>query len=167
MTNKTLGQAIRDARTAADLTQEKLARKISGLSAADISAAERGEAELTQDQLKRIAKATGVTQSSLLRLKKTRATASAVKKTAAAKKTAAKPKTPAKPRTPASAGLTMRVTATEKRLVEAYRAADTDTKKRALAILKGENADPVGSLLSGDGLADTVGDLLGSLLGKK
>lgn len=157
MTNKTLGQAIRDARTGADLTQEKLARKISGLSAADISAAERGEAELTQDQLKRIAKATGVTQSSLLSLKKT----------AAAKKTAAKPKTPAKPRTPASAGLTMRVTATEKRLVEAYRAADTDTKKRALAILKGENADPVGSLLGGDGLADTVGDLLGSLLGKK
>ena len=48
------------------LTQEALARKIPGLSASDISLAERGQKDLTQAQLKQIAKITGVTQASLL-----------------------------------------------------------------------------------------------------
>ena len=55
-----VGKLIKEARVGADLTQEKLARKISGLSANDISLAERGEKELTQAQLKAIAKACGV-----------------------------------------------------------------------------------------------------------
>ena len=63
---KKVGTLIRQARTDAGLTQEQLARKIRGLSASDISRAERGEKELTQEQLKLIAKATGVTQKSLL-----------------------------------------------------------------------------------------------------
>ena len=63
---KKVGTLIKEARTGAGLTQEQLAKKISGLSASDIGKAERGEKDLTQEQLKAIAKATGVTQKSLL-----------------------------------------------------------------------------------------------------
>ena len=66
MASKKLGDLIKEARMNADLTQEQLAKKIAGLSASDISMAERGKKDLTQEQLKRIAKATGVTQKSLL-----------------------------------------------------------------------------------------------------
>ena len=65
MTN-TVGSLIKKARTGAGLTQEQLASKINGLSATDISRAERGELIPTQDQLRTIAKVTGVTQKSLL-----------------------------------------------------------------------------------------------------
>ena len=47
MAAKKVGTLIKEARTNADLTQEQLARKISGLSAADISMAERGKKDLT------------------------------------------------------------------------------------------------------------------------
>ena len=63
---KKVGKLIKAARTEADMTQEALARKVKGVSANDISLAERGEKDLTQEQLKLIAKATGVTQASLL-----------------------------------------------------------------------------------------------------
>ena len=63
---KKVGKLIKSARTGADLTQEQLARRISGLSANDISLAERGEKDLTQEQLKKIASITGVTQASLI-----------------------------------------------------------------------------------------------------
>ena len=63
---KKVGTLIKEARTAAGLTQEQLAKKVAGVSASDISKAERGEKDLTQEQLKAIAKATGVTQKSLL-----------------------------------------------------------------------------------------------------
>ena len=62
----TVGPLIKEARTKAGLTQEQLASKIDGLSASDVGKAERGEKMLTQDILKQIAKATGVTQKSLL-----------------------------------------------------------------------------------------------------
>ena len=45
-----VGTLIKKARTEAGLTQEELARKISGLSASDISKAERGDKDLTQEQ---------------------------------------------------------------------------------------------------------------------
>ena len=64
MASKKVGTLIKEARTEAGLTQEQLARKIAGLSASDISAAERHQKTLTQEQLKAIAKATGVTQAS-------------------------------------------------------------------------------------------------------
>ena len=70
MASKKVGTLIKEARTEAGLTQEQLARRISGLSAADISAAERHQKNLTQDQLKQIAKITGVTQASLLNASK-------------------------------------------------------------------------------------------------
>ena len=59
---KKVGTLIKKARTEAGLTQEQLAKKVTGASAADIGKAERGEKELTTDQLKQVAKATGVTQ---------------------------------------------------------------------------------------------------------
>ena len=92
MAEKKIGTLIREARTAAELTQAKLSEK-TGIDANDISKAERGELELSQAQLKKIAKATGVTQASLLNAAKAGEKKTAVKKTAAkttVKKTAAK-----------------------------------------------------------------------------
>ena len=60
MASKKVGTLIKEARTEAGLTQEQLARRISGLSANDISLAERHQKNLTQDQLKQIAKITNV-----------------------------------------------------------------------------------------------------------
>ena len=116
MAAKKVGTLIKEARTEAGLTQEQLARRIAGLSASDISQAERGLKDLTQEQLKRIAKETGVTQASLLEA----ATGSKKASTSTAAKSS------------------MRVTATEKRLVELYREADSKTKKAALKLLRGE-----------------------------
>ena len=142
MANK-VGALIREARTAAGLTQEQLAKKVDGVTASDISKAERGEKELTQTQLKLIAKATGVTQASLL---------NAAKSGTTAKKPAAKKEEEIK------------LTAAEKKLLELYRAADKNTKDAALKVLKGEKQDLL-SLLGGGDLLGSVTDLLG--LGKK
>ena len=117
MASKKVGTLIKEARTEAGLTQEQLARRISGLSANDISLAERHQKNLTQDQLKQIAKITGVTQASLL---------NAAKGTTSGKSTAAKS--------------SMQVTATERRLVELYRKASTAERKDALKSLKGESS---------------------------
>lgn len=129
MASKKVGTLIKEARTEAGLTQEQLARRISGLSANDISLAERHQKNLTQDQLKQIAKITGVTQTSLLE--------------AARGSTAKKP---------AGAKSSMQVTATERRLVELYRTADTETRKDALKVLRGQDSlaeDILESLLDG------------------
>ena len=129
MASKKVGTLIKEARTEAGLTQEQLARRISGLSAGDISLAELHQKDLTQDQLKQIAKITGVTQTSLLE---------------AAKGSTAKK--------PAGAKSSMQVTATERRLVELYRAADTETRKDALKVLRGQDSlaeDILESLLDG------------------
>lgn len=161
-----VGKLIKEARVNADMTQEQLARKISGLSSSDISKAERGEKDLTQEQLKKIAKATGVTQKSLLDAAK--GTTSS-KKTSSSKSSAAKT-TVKKPKTPSSAGISMRVTATEKKLIEYYRLADSDTKKAATKVLKGESTSFISSLLEGDGagsVAEFLGDALGNLLNGK
>ena len=145
MASKKVGTLIKEARTEAGLTQEQLARKIAGLSASDISAAERGQKDLTQDQLKKIAKATGVTQASLLNAAK----GTTAKKTSSASKSS------------------MQVTATEKKLVQLYRDADSDTKKKVMNLLKG-NSSLAGDLLEDlldkedlfDGILDTVQDLI-------
>ena len=118
MASKKLGNLIKEARTDAGLTQEQLARKIAGLSASEISAAERGVGDLTQDQLKKIAKATGVTQASLLNAAK-----GSTKKT-----------------TSTAAKSSMQVTAAERRLVEAYRKASAAEKKAAMEALKGSGS---------------------------
>lgn len=173
-----VGKLIREARTGADLTQEKLAKKVGGgLTASDVSRAERGEIDLSQATLRAIAKATGVTQSSLVDAAKAESASSGKKtstgKTTSAKTTAKKTtakSTAKKAKTPDSAGVSMRVTATEKRLVEAYRLADSDAKKAAMKLLKGECPDMAAKILGGSGadmVADLLGDALGSLLGGK
>lgn len=142
---KKTGARIKEARTEAGLTQEQLAKKIAGLSASDISKAERGELDLTQAVLKEIARQTGVTQTSLLNAEKTAAksTAKTTTKKTSAKSTAKKSTAKAKD--------DLDLTASEKKLVELYRAADSDTRKAAVSLLKGEKND--------------MQELLGSLLG--
>ena len=148
MASKKVGTLIKEARTAAGLTQEQLARKISGLSASDISAAERGQKDLTQEQLKKIAKATGVTQASLLNAAK----GTTAKKTSSASKSS------------------MQVTATEKKLVQLYRNADADTKKKVMNLLK-ENESLAGELLEdllgNNDLMDSILDTVQDMIGKK
>ena len=134
---KKVGTLIKEARTEAGLTQEQLAKKVKDTSASDISKAERGEKELSQAVLKQIAKLTGVTQTSLLTAAKESTYKAAKASKPAAKKPAAKDE--------------LKLTATEKKLVELYRAANSETKEAALRLLKGEKAD--------------ASDLLGSLLG--
>ena len=131
MAAKKVGTLIKEARTNAGMTQEQLARKVSGVTASDISLAERDKKDLTQDQLKQIAKATGVTQASLIN---------------AAKGTSSK-KTSSD-----SSSSTLKLTATEKQLVELYRKANSDTKKAVMKQLKGEDTMTdalIGSLLNG------------------
>ena len=178
---KKVGTLIKEARTAAGLTQEQLARKVADCSASDLSKAERGEKELTQTQLKAIAKATGVTQKSLLdaakgttgskttAAKTTAAKTTAAKtttgKTTAAKAAAAKTTAAKKPaaKTASSTGKSsVSVTAAEKKLLELYRAADSETKKAAVAILKGEQPNS-GDKTVLDGLMDTALDILSNL----
>ena len=133
MAAKKVGTLIKEARTNAGMTQDQLARKVSGVSASDISLAERDKITLTQEQLKQIAKATGVTQASLI---------NAAKGTSSANK-----KTPS-----SSSSSTLKLTATEKQLVELYRKADSETKKSVMKQLKGEDTMTdaiIGSLLSG------------------
>ena len=164
---KKVGELIKEARTAAKLTQAQLAEQVTGVTAADIGKAERGEKELTQAALKQIAKATGVTQASLLNAaggktassakttstaKKPAAgkTASAAKKPAAGK-TASSAKKPASGKTSTAAKSSVQLTATEKKLVELYRKADADKKKEVMKLLKGtsdEANEVLTSLLS-------------------
>ena len=147
---KKVGELIKEARTAAKLTQAQLAEQVTGVTAADIGKAERGEKELTQAALKQIAKATGVTQASLLNAAAGKAAASAGKtastgKTAAAGKTAAKKpaagKTASTAKKTAAAKSSMQLTAAEKKLVELYRKADADMKKEVMKLLKGTGDD--------------------------
>ena len=140
---KKVGELIKKARTDAGLTQEQLAKKVDGVTASDISKAERGEKDLPQAALKQIAKATGVTQASLL---------DAAKSGGKTNSTTGKK---------AASGTSVQVTAAEKKLLELYRKADTDTKKEAIRVLSGEQ---------GEGLGNLLNSLLGSaidLLGKK
>ena len=155
-----LGTLIKEARVGAGLTQEKLAKKVGGgLTAADIGKAERGEQALTIAMLKKIAKATGVTQASLVNAAKGTNKPTATSST-----------------TVANANTSMRVTSTEKQLITYYRKADSDTKKAATNVLRGKCSDLVPSLIDSGAtatgqtqgsVADMISDALGSLLGNK
>ena len=154
MASKKVGTLIKEARTGADMTQEQLARKISGLSASDISLAERGQKDLTQAQLKQIAKITGVTQASLINAAK-----GSSEKTTAKKTTTTKKASTTKKSSSSAAKSSMSVTAAEKKLVELYRKADAETRKEALKVLKGED-DGSESIL--EDILETVQGLLES-----
>ena len=140
MAQKKVGELIKEARAKAGLSQEKLAAMIDGLSASEVSKAERGEKDLTQAELKAIAKATGVTQKSLLEA--AGYVSSSAKKPAAstakkpASSTAKKPAASASAKKPATAEI--KLTAAEKRFLELYRAASAAVRKDAEAVLKGE-----------------------------
>ena len=152
MASKKVGTLIKEARVNADLTQEQLARKISGLSASDISLAERGMKDLTQEQLKKIAKVTGVTQVSLINASK----GSSGKKT-----------------TSSASRSSMQVTASEKKLVELYRKAGTEDRKAALKALKGEDSltddifEALRDNISKEKVLDTLMDGVQDILSKK
>ena len=159
----TVGALIKEARGKAKLSQEALAGQIEGLSVSDLGKAERGEKELSQSTLRQIAKLTGVTQSSLINAAK-ESTYGAAKKPTAAKKTAtttAKKTTTAAKKTTATASKNaIELTAAEKKLVELYREADSDMKKKAVAVLKGEQTD------TGDILTSLIGTAM-DMFGKK
>ena len=116
---KQTGELIKQARTAAGLTQEQLAKKV-GLSTADLRKAEHGELELTQTVLKQIAKATGITQASLLNAEK-----------------AASKKAPAKKTTSGA----LKLTSAEKTLIQLYRQATPENRSDAIRVLKGEKTE--------------------------
>ena len=164
MAQKKVGDLIKEARTTAGLSQEKLAAMIDGLSASEVSKAERGDKELTQAELKAIAKATGVTQKSLLEA--AGFVSSTAKKPAAS--TAKKPASTATKKT-ATAKTTdeMKLTAAEKRVLTLYRAASASVRKDAEAVLKGEKQvqDEGGNPLM-EGLLGGALDVLANL-GKK
>lgn len=166
----TVGPLIKEARSKAKLSQEALASQIDGLSSSDLGKAERGEKELSQSVLRQIAKLTGVTQSSLINAakestygtaakkassaaaaRKTTTATTAKKTSTTAKTTTAAKKTSTAKKTSSASKDAIELTAAEKKLVELYRAADSETKKKAVAVLKGESSE--------------MGDILTSLLG--
>ena len=170
MAAKKVGALIKEARTAAGLTQEQLARKVKECSAADLGRAERGEKELTQEQLKQIAKATGVTQKSLLEAakgtatKKTTSTKTSSTKASSAKtstKTSTAKKTTSSTKKTSAAKEEFKLTATEKKLVELYRKADSKAKEAAMKTLKGEASDDLIGGLLGSAISAITGGKLG------
>ena len=68
----------------------------------------------------------------------------------------------------------MKVTSTEKRMVELYREADTKTRQAAMKVLKGESTSLLEGILgkdpanaAGDVVQDLLGNVLGGILGGK
>ena len=143
-----VGTLIKEARTKAGLTQEQLARKIKGVSADDISKAERGEKDFTQTVLKEIAKATGVTQKSLIDAAKGSSQTAAAKKTTAAKKTSSSE---------------LKLSTEEKKILKAYRSADEKIQLTVKTLLLGPGAISASSASSAfSSLLEGVQSLMGS-----
>lgn len=188
--SKKLGNLIKEARTAKGLSQAALAEKVDGITASDVGKIERGEKEPAQDVIKQIAKVLGVTQKSLLDAAtgKTTAAKTTSGKTVAGKTTAAKTssaktsstakKTTAKKPSAAKAAVeALTLSATEKKLVQLYRKADTKTKKAAINLLEGDSSmiELIGVLMSsgkGSGNSGSSGssgtsDILNALLSGK
>ena len=161
MAAKKVGALIKEARTNAGLTQEELAKKVTGLTASDISKAERGEKEITKEQLKSIAKITGVTQKSLLDAAGENygknASASSTSKTSG--KTSSGKTSSGK--TSSASSSEYKLTAAEKKVIDLYRAADKDAKTAAILALGGNPA----IISSSSGSSSDVGSMLSGLLG--
>ena len=159
MAQKKVGELIREARSKKCLSQEKLAGMVDGLSASELSKAERGEKDLTAEELKAIAKICGVTQKSLLEAAglatAAKPAASAAKKPTAS--TAKKPAASAAKKTSSDTGV--KLTAAEKKFLELYRAASSAVRKDAEAVLKGAK-----KVQEETGAGDLVGSLLGGAL---
>ncbi len=158
MAQKKVGELIKEARTKKGLSQEKLAGMVEGLSASELSKAERGEKDLTAEELKAIAKICGVTQKSLLEAAglatASKTSSSSAKKTSTSTAAAKKTSTSSTAKKTSSTASSEKLTATEKKFLELYRAASSATRKDAEAVLKGtkkvqEEDGLVGSLLGG------------------
>lgn len=147
--SKKLGDLIKEARAAKGLTQAAVAEQVDGITASDVGKIERGEKEPTQAVLKKMAKVLGVTQKSLLDAVTGTGKTTAAGKTSSTGKTTAKKTTAAK-KTAAKAVNALTLTATEKKLVQLYRNADTKTKKAAINLLEGDSnaIELIGALLS-------------------
>ena len=112
------GEAIRAARTGAKLPQTALAKAV-GLTPGEIGKAERGELELSKEALKAVAKAAGVTQTSLLNAEQ-------------APKAEKAPKKESSP---------LKLTAAETKLIKLYRKATPEQKSDINRILNGEKTE--------------------------
>ena len=134
-----VGNAIKEARTAAGLTPEELAEKVDGVSAEDICQAECGEKKLSQNKLKAIAKATGVTQKSLLDAAKE--DAAAAEEAPACEK---KEEAPCECEAPAEEPAAL----TDSEVLDLYKTADADTQKAAVSALKGDTPNAQNPLIS-------------------
>ena len=173
MAEKTVGTLIKEARTAAGLTQEPLARKIKGVSADDISLAERGKKDFTQAVLKEIAKATGVTQKSLLDAAKAGSSAKtgassktgssaktgASSKTGSGAKTGASSKTGSSAKTASSSSSTLKLSAEEKRVLKAYREAEEGVQSIVRALLGADTQSSSASKKNSSLLESLLGGL--------
>ena len=183
MAAKTVGTLIKEARSKAGLSQTALAAMVEGVSASDIGKAERGEKQLSQEALRAIARATGVTQKSLLEApqggaaaEKTssstakKASSSTAKKTSSASTAKKTSSSTAKKTSSSTAKKTAdaELTSAEKTLLNTYRKADSETRKAALSLLKGENEVIVSMLLknlAGNMGAGANGGALSGLMG--
>lgn len=138
-----IGAKIKEARTAAGMSQKALAEAVDGVSADSISKAERGLKELTDEQLEAIAKATG--SESLLGEVKEEASATPAEAEEA-------PATSAEAEEAPSAG--------EIDIMGLFNAAVPAVKEAVLSVLKGEAPQ-------GKGLLDDVLPMLAGILNGK
>ena len=140
------GARIRAARKAAGLSQENLGKAVGGISASAISKAERGEKELSPEQLKAIAKTLGIAPETLLEDAET--------DNAAAPSSAEEGAAP------------VTLTPEEQELLAAYRAANADTQKAAVSALKGEKPqvpnlmDLFAGMMGGKGVGKPPADMM-------
>jgi transcriptional regulator with XRE-family HTH domain len=157
--SKNLGKMIKDARADKGLSQAALAES-AGVSASEIGKIERGEKEPSQDVLKKMAKPLGLTQKALLEAASGTGKASSSGKTSGTGKTSSA-------KTAASVGT---LTSTEKKLVQLYRKADSNTKKAAMNLLSGDGnaVEILGSLVLGkNDVSSMASGLLETLLSGK
>jgi transcriptional regulator with XRE-family HTH domain len=157
--SKKLGKMIKDARADKGLSQAALAES-AGVSASEIGKIERGEKEPSQDVLKKMAKPLGLTQKALLEAASGTGKASSSGKTSGTGKTSSA-------KTAASVGT---LTSTEKKLVQLYRKADSNTKKAAMNLLSGDGnaVEILGSLVLGkNDVSSMASGLLETLLSGK
>lgn len=161
-----LGTLIREGRTEKGWTQAQLAAKVKGLSASDIGRIERGEKVPETEQIKLIAKALGVTQTSLLNAAKgkTGAGKSGSSKTGSGKTTSGKA---GSGKTASSAGTSVKVTAAEKKLLSRYRKADDMTKEAVDRLLEAAAPSSSQSSAAGDLIQSLLGNVLEQMIGKK
>ncbi len=112
---KQVGASIKEARMAEGMTQKQLAEAAGNISARDISEAERGLKELTDEQLAAIAEAVGVDQKALLG--------------------------DAQDEAPAAQEEVVAPAAENEDILELFNTADPAVKEAALSVLKGETQE--------------------------